>query len=318
MTNQPLGSRRAPRNMAASVRSRLTALAHAQGQETEYILTRYALERLLYRITRSSFSDDFILKGALLFALWDERARRPTRDLDLLGFGSDSPERVEHIFRDLCALAVEDDGLVFAPESVRANPIREAQEYGGVRVTLQATLGSARLRVQVDIGFGDVITPSPQEVIFPTLLSLPAPVARAYPRETVVAEKVEALTHLGMTNTRMKDFYDLWLLARLFSFDGLILATAIATTFTRRRTPLPEAEPLALTDVFAHDPGKSAEWRAFILRSRLDSPGLILPSVVEVLRAFLLPPLSAIRLGKAYDDQLWPPGGPWKNQAESG
>lgn len=210
--------------MAASVRSRLTTLAHAQGDETEYMLMRYALERLLYRLGQSPHANAFILKGALLFVLWDGHPHRATRDLDLLGFGVPDVRRMEQVFRDLCTLPVEDDGLTFLPETVHARPIREQQEYGGIRVLLQALLGTARLRVQADVGFGDVVTPSAQETDFPTLLDLPQPHLRVYPRETVVAEKFEAMVRLGMTNTRMKDFYDLLILSREFAFDGPTLA----------------------------------------------------------------------------------------------
>jgi hypothetical protein len=306
-------------NMAASVRSRLTALAHMQGEATEYVLTRYAIERLLYRLGRSPHAGDFILKGALLFALWEGHPHRATRDLDLLGFGPDEACRIELVFRELCTLDVEEDGLTLLPESVRAPPIREQQEYGGIRVQLQATLGTARLRVQADVGFGDIVTPSAQTADFPTLLDLPAPHLRVYPRETVVAEKFEAMVRLGMTNSRMKDFYDLLMLSRRFAFDGPTLAAAIRAplaaairaTFARRSTMLSQSAPLALTDEFAGDSGKQAEWRAFLKRSKLEPADLTLRAIIEELCPFLLP-LAEVLAADADFYRHWMPDGPWQ------
>lgn len=301
--------------MAASVRSRLTTLAHTQGEEPEYVLTRYALERLLYRLGQSSHAGAFILKGAFLFALWEGHPHRATRDLDLLGFGPNDVNRIEQVFREICSLPVEDDGLTFLPETVRARPIREQHEYGGIRALLQATLGTARLRVQADVGFGDVVTPSAQIADLPTLLDLPglpSPRLRVYPRETVVAEKFEAMVRLGMTNTRMKDFYDLLMLARTFAFDGSTLAAAIQATFNRRGTDLPSPrEPsVALSDEFALDAAKQAEWQGFLRRSKLASVGITLSEVIEGLRVFLLPLAATLAAGTAFDLH-WGPGGPW-------
>lgn len=310
LTGTPGHRRR--QNMAVSVRSRLTMHAHAEGEEPEYVLTRYALERLLYRLGKSPHADAFILKGALLFALWEGRSHRATRDLDLLGFGSNDVNRVEQVFRELCVLPVEDDGLSFLPETVHARPIREQQEYGGIRVLLQATLGTARLRVQADVGFGDVVTPAAQEVDLPTLLDLPAPHLRVYPRETVVAEKFEAMVRLGLTNTRMKDFYDLLILARRFAFDGSALAAAIQATFARRDSdlPPPHRPPLALSDEFAEDAAKQAEWHGFLRRNKLESDAITLREVIDELRTFLLSPTVALTAGTGFD-QEWEPGGPW-------
>lgn len=310
LTGTPGHRRR--QNMAASVRSRLTMRAHAEGEEPEYVLTRYALERLLYRLGRSRHADAFILKGALLFALWEGHPHRATRDLDLLGFGPNDVERIEQVFRELCVLPVEDDGLSFLPETVHARPIREQQEYGGIRVLLQATLGAARLRVQADVGFGDVVTPAAQEVDLPTLLDLPAPHLRVYPRETVVAEKFEAMVRLGLTNTRMKDFYDLLILARRFAFDGSALAAAIQATFARRDSdlPPPHRPPLALSDEFAEDAAKQAEWHGFLRRNKLESDAITLREVIEELRAFLMPLVEALA-ADADVGRRWMPGGSW-------
>jgi hypothetical protein len=204
----------------------------------------------LYRLSKSGYRDRFILKGAMLFLLWGDQPHRPTRDVDFLGFGDSSETDLQAIFRELCDIPVEDDGLTLVANSVQIEVIRDATEYGGLRVRLFGDLAGARVPIQADIGFGDAVTPEPKEIEYPTLLSNPAPYLKAYPRETVVAEKYQALVHLGMANSRMKDFYDLWVIANDFDFDGLILSEAIRNTFSRRRTPLPEHMPSGLSPEF--------------------------------------------------------------------
>ena len=233
-----------------------------------------------------------MLKGATLFELWHEAVHRATRDVDLLGFGEPTVERMQAVFRELCAVDVEPDGLRFLERSVRAEPIRDGQAYGGLRVRLGADLDGARIALQVDIGFGDVVTPGVVEAEFPTLLDFPAPRLRTYPRETVVAEKFEAVVRLGIANTRMKDFYDLWAMATTFAFDGESLAAALVATFDNRGTALPIEPPLALRSEFTADTEKQAQWSAFSRRVDL-SPAVSLNAVTEVLRRFLLPPASS-------------------------
>ena len=215
---------KAPRNMAASVRQRLANRARERGETFDIVLTRYALERLLYRLGQSEHRDCFILKGAMLFSLWTDTPYRETRDLDLLGFGSNDVHHLEETFRSLCMLSVTDDGVTFDPDSVQTEPMREEENYAGGRVRLVATIAGVRLSLQIDIGFGDAVTPAPEEISYPALLPFPAPRIRAYPKETVVAEKYEALISLGMTNSRMKDFYDLWVMSSTFAFEGEVLA----------------------------------------------------------------------------------------------
>ncbi len=229
-----------PVNLAASVRQRLQNLSVSRGEDPNLTLTRYALERLLYRIARSEYVEQFILKGAMLFALWMESDHRPTRDLDLLGFGEASNERLTGIFHELCDVDVEPDGLTFDAGSVRVAEIREGQAYQGQRVKLIGLLGTARVPVQIDVGFGDVVTPTAKEIDYPTLLDLPAPRIRAYPPETVVAEKLQAMVALGVQNSRMRDFYDLRIIARQFSFEGATLVAAVTATFYRRLTDIPQ------------------------------------------------------------------------------
>ncbi|MFN3653528.1 MAG: nucleotidyl transferase AbiEii/AbiGii toxin family protein [Armatimonadota bacterium] len=281
-------------NLAASVRQRLLNVSQRRGVEFQRVLRQYAQERLLYRLSRSEYHDRFTLKGALLFTLWSPEVHRSTKDLDLLGRGSPAIETVVEIFRVLCATEVEPDGLVLHPDTVHGSEIREMEEYGGVRVTFLAVLDHARIPMQVDVGFGDPITPEPMEVDFPVLLDLPAPRLRVYPPETVIAEKLEAMVSLGLDNSRMKDFFDLWLLSHRFEFDGRVLASAVAATFRRRGTRVPVRTPVALTDAFSSDARKVTQWNAFLKRSAPTSDIPTLTAVVLRLSEFLLPIIQAI------------------------
>ena len=244
------------KNVAASVRQRLYNLAKKRGDDFQILLTRYTIERLLYRLGQSPHRAGFILKGATLFSLWGDEPYRATRDLDLLGIGESDVSRLRDVFRELCRLQVENDGIRFDPDTVDALPIREDADYGGVRVTLVGFLDRARVPVQVDVGFGDALVPLPEDVSFPTILDFPSPKLRAYRRETVVAEKFQAMVMLGTANSRMRDFYDVWQLSLRFGFEGSLLRDAINATFTRRRTQLPAEAPTALTASFYEDPCK--------------------------------------------------------------
>ncbi len=302
------GSRR---NLAASVKRRLLDLSRERGEEYNLVVVRYAVERLLYRLSTSQHSDRFILKGAMLFQLWMGQPHRSTRDLDLVERGSSSIAELEEAFREICRQQVEDDGLQFLEHTVVASEIVAVQKYGGTRVDLEARLGKDRLHIQVDIGFGDAVTPAPESIAYPTLLGLPAPRLRAYPKVSMVAEKFQAMASLGILNSRMKDFYDVWLLAQRFHFKGAVLAEAIRATFERRRTSLPTGAPLALTSEFFDDPTKRLQWRAFLERGRLVESRLELRSAVEVLAAFLMPPVEALVTNRPFR-MNWPPGGPWR------
>lgn len=302
------------KNVAASVRHRLLERSRQRGEDFQFVLSRYASERLLYRLSISPHREGFVLKGALLFLLWGGELHRPTRDLDLLGFGDSSVAALEKVFRELCATEAEDDGLVFDAESVAAGQIREGQEYGGMRVKLIAMLERAKIPVQVDIGFGDAITPAARWHNYPTLLDTAAPRLRAYPRETVVAEKLEAMISLGMGNSRMKDFYDVAVLARQFDFDGARLAMAIGATFRRRKTLLPTTQPLAFSDEFAGDTAKRTQWTAFVRRLGLsDAPGE-LAEVVAIVRGFLEPVIGALAAKKSFE-RHWSASGKWKRSS---
>ena len=254
----------------------------------DLILTRYGIERLLYRLSQSAYADRFLLKGAMLFRVWTDSSHRPTRDLDLLGFGPSEISDLENIFREVCSLPVAPDGLVFSLDMVRAEPIREEAVYGGIRVSVEALLENARISIQCDVGFGDAVTPEPDAIEFPALLEFPAPQLRSYPTYTVVAEKLEAMVLLGETNSRMKDFYDLWFMSRQFDFDGKILVEAIRATFSRRKTNLPEATPFALTGEFSAI--KTVQWKAFLRKNSL--PELKMAGAVNAIREFTELPLS--------------------------
>lgn len=257
-----------------SIRQRLLNIARQNGEEFQLTLDRYAVERLLYRLSISPYRDDFVLKGALLFRHWLDQSHRPTRDADFLGFGTPDPGRIATVVQALCQADV-DDGLVFDLSRLSVDAIRETARYDGLRVQLRAWLGTATCVIQWDIGFGDAITPAPEEVRFDTMLEdVPSPVLRIYPRETAFAEKLEAIVVLGMGNSRMKDYFDLLSLIREARFDPMILTQAVAATFERRATPLPEGLPIGLTATFALDKTKRLQWRAFLDRSRLDAPAL--------------------------------------------
>jgi hypothetical protein len=304
-------SRTNPVNLEASIRQRLTNHSVAMGEDFQLTLVRYGLERLMYRLSRSKHSAEFTVKGAMLFVLWAGSVYRPTRDLDLMTKAVLTVDRLEDIFKTLCELPVEADGLTFVSATVKAEEIREDDIYGGVRVTLLGRLGRIRIPIQVDVGFGDVVTPAPEVRPFPTLLDLPPPLLPMYSRESAVAEKFEAMIKLGMANSRMKDYYDIRALAKQFDFDGKVLVDAIRATFHRRETSIPKDVPIGLSDEFAGDKAKQTQWSAFVRRTRLESPSDDFGAVVDDIRAFLMPPTRAAcqaeTLGKT-----WSKGGPWQ------
>jgi predicted nucleotidyltransferase component of viral defense system len=299
------------KNIAASVRDRLLALARERGEDFQLILTQYGLERLLYRLSQSGYRNRFILKGAMLFVVWGDQPHRPTRDVDFLAFGDSSEAGLEAIFRELCNVTVEDDGLTLMAHSVQVEVIRDETEYGGIRVRLFGDLAGARVPIQADIGFGDAVTPEAREIEYPTLLDNPAPYLRAYPRETVVAEKYQALVNLGMANSRMKDFYDLWVIACEFNFDGETLSGAIRNTFSRRRTALPEHTPSGLSAEFHEGAQKNNQWNAFLRRNAFTANPPSLTEVCGLLDQFLLPPTQAVRQEHNFMAH-WQAGGPWR------
>jgi predicted nucleotidyltransferase component of viral defense system len=284
------------RNIGASVRARLQNLSRETGQSFELILTRYALERLLYRLSTSAYADRFVLKGAMLLMSWFADPYRATRDLDLLGFGDPSPNAMVAAFKEILATEV-DDGVAFDLDALRVDQIREELEYGGLRLRTTASISGARIAVTVDVGFGDALEPGVEVIDYPCILDLPAPRLNAYARETVMAEKFQAMVALGRANSRMKDFYDIWLLSQSFPFDDDRLARAIAATFERRRTEIPAELPDALTPAFVEDEHKQRQWNAFIENVALH-PGS-LADVVASVAGFIMPhAIAAAKIGK--------------------
>jgi len=274
------------------VRARLLNVAKAQGVDFSQVLVRFALERMLYRLTRSPHADRFLLKGALLFTLWYDMPHRATRDADLLGFGASDLESVARVFRDIAAVAA-DDGIVFDPASVTVEEIRKEAGYGGVRVIVSGELARARCRTQIDVGFGDAVTPAPVDSIYPVLLEeMPAPRLRTYPVYTVIAEKLHAIALLGMANSRLKDYFDLSVLMEREILDVDLLVRAIRATFERRNMTVPDGPPAGLTDEFAHDASRQSLWLAFLRKNEL--PPEPLPRIIDRLRRALLPALDAV------------------------
>lgn len=299
------------RDLAASVRQRLANVAKAQNRPAAEVLQYYAMERFLYRLGASPYRDHFLLKGALMLVAWRAPAMRPTMDIDLLGHGRSRTSDLERIVRELCTNPpVPPDGLVFAADSVAGEEITVESEYIGVRVRFLATLGTARVRMQVDVGFGDAVVDEDPAIELPTILDLPAPRLRGYSRETAIAEKLNAMFQHGRLNSRMKDYFDIGLLARHFAFDGYKLARAITATFERRETPL-VADPIGLSDEFANEPGKQVQWAAFVRKIRATEAPASLGEQVAALREFLGPPLGALTSGGTFAHQ-WPAGGPWR------
>jgi nucleotidyltransferase AbiEii toxin of type IV toxin-antitoxin system len=296
-------TRRDPKNVAASVRQRLLDRAHAQGQDFQLVLKHFAIERLLYRLQQSEHAGRFVLKGAMLFRVWEGPSARQTQDLDLHGSGE--PDDMATIFRDLAGHAADpDDGLLFDPGSVRAEPIRDQAEYRGVRVRVQATLDTARIGTQVDVGFGDAITPAPTEAVYPSLLDLPAPTIRMYPRETVVAEKFQAIVLLSTANTRVKDYYDLWHLARQYEFDGATLGNAVHRTFERRGTVIPTEPPLGLSGAYLDNRDRGSQWTGLAGRAGASS-AVSFREAGATIRDFVLP------VTREGFEGVWRRGGPW-------
>lgn len=299
----------APRNIAHSVHQRLLNQARESGRPFNEILQYYAMERFLYRLAKSRYAQQFILKGALMFVVWKAPRSRPTMDIDLLGRASNSPNDAAALFKDVCNQEVEPDGLTFDAKTVKAEATTEDADYAGVRVRIRGRLGNARVSLQIDIGFADVLIPGPTDIDYPTILDLPAPHLRGYSRESTVAEKFEAMTKLGILNSRMKDFYDIWLLATHFDFDGKTLAKAISETFSNRGTDL-QSRPVGLTAVFGNDRTKQTQWKAFLRKLRIEGAPAELADTILTISGFLCPVVETLLRGKVFGG-TWHAPGPW-------
>jgi hypothetical protein len=296
-------------NLAASVQARLQNHARASKRPFQELLQYYAMERFLYRLSMTSHRARFVLKGALMLHVWDAPLARATKDLDFLGRLDNSLENLERVVREVCTADVEPDGMVFDPATVKTERIKEDADYEGVRVRFVGLLGRARVAMQIDVGFGDVVTPGAVDITYPALLHFPAPALSGYPRETVVAEKFQAMVYLRTLNSRMKDFYDVWLLARHFAFDGTMLAKAIPATFANRETTI-DVAPISFTPDFTEQSSTLTKWTAFRKKLPNTECPAKLSEVVTFLAVFLLPIARAVANGETFN-RHWAPGGPW-------
>ena len=304
-------SKNEKKNISASILQRLKNYSLARKEDRGLTLANYAIERFLYRLSISEYGDQFVLKGAQLFRVWTNEPYRPTRDLDLLRFGSPDIPELEKIFQGVCDIESEgEDGIDFLSETVRGQAVREENQYDGVRIKLEFRIGRTGQFMQIDIGFGDVVNPPASVIQFPCILKMPAPNFRAYRRETTVAEKIEAMVSLGFANSRMKDFYDVHKLAEEFDFDGKILKEAVRLTFKKRKTSIPYEPPLAFTKEFFEDSTKQAQWNAFINKNSLKPVSF--SSVIGKIKIFIEPVFLAINNSSAYDS-TWNSGGNWTN-----
>jgi len=299
------------RSVVPSVHQRLLNHAKASGRPFSEVLQYFGLERFLYRLGRSRYRDQFVLKGALMFAAWQLPSPRPTRDIDLLGRLDNTVEQIVSAIQMICLEPAPEDGLRFDAESISGERIIETADYAGVRVRFTAYLGSARIPMQVDVGFGDPLVPGPSLVRLPVILDLPSPELQCYSRESAIAERFQVMVYLGEVNSRMKDFYNVWLLSTHFDFDGRILSRAIRETFRWRRTNLP-LHPVAFSERFARDPGKQTQWAAFLRRHHLEDEKtpVTLHEAIQIISVFLQPVIQALAEEQLFD-QRWPSGGPW-------
>ena len=295
------------KNLPASIRQKLLNKAKAENRPFNELLQYYASERFLYRLSKSAHADRFVLKGALMLRVWRSPESRSTMDIDMLGSTSNNETDIIAQFRDILGVEVDPDGLVFNPDSIRTESIAEDADYQGIRVRLHGQLDSARINIQIDIGFSDVVFPEPEMAELPTIIELPAPKMLCYTRESSIAEKLNAMIKLGELNSRMKDFYDIWLLARQFDFDGILLSGAIVQTFGQRKTDLPD-NITAFTAAFVQD--KQVQWKAFHRRLKQETLPEDFAEVVIVIRDFLIPVISALNANESFSAQ-WTAADSW-------
>jgi len=302
--------RKSPQDISISVHERLLNKARASGRPFNELFQYFSMERFLYRLSQTSHAQKFILKGALMFTAWNIQATRTTKDIDLLGRLENSEEAITSAMRDICNQAVEPDGMSFDPDSVICNPIIEDAIYEGIRVQIRGWLGKSRVMIQLDVGFGDVVIPLELDVRYPTILDFPAPELKGYSRESMIAEKFQAMIKLGELNSRMKDFYDIWILSKTFDFNGPVLAESITQTFKTRKTKIPE-QPTVFKKSFSKDLTRETQWRAFLRKSVLGGMPHSFQEVITEIKSFLGPLASAILARKSFPNK-WEAPGPWK------
>jgi len=301
------------KDVAASIHQRLLNKAKESGRTFNELLQYYSMERFLYRMSKSAYTEQFVLKGALMLMVWEAPFIRPTRDIDFLGLMENSQNAVDKVIREVCIQNVEKpDGLSFDPLTVRTERIIEDAIYEGVRVQFLGHIGKSEVHMYIDVGFGDKITPPAIFLEYPTILDHPAPKILGYNRETTIAEKLQVMVKLGEFNSRMRDFYDIWLLSRQFDFEGKVLASAIKNTFSNRDTEI-SPRPIAFTEAFAADSVKQEQWEAFLRRSRLENAPENFQELVKAISVFLLPVISGLSARKPFT-AVWISPGPWKSR----
>ncbi len=281
-------------NSKESIKARLLLLSKKSNQDMNIVLKQFSIERLLYRLCKSEYNDKFVLKGAMLFIIWEIIPHRPTRDVDFLGFGLNDVRELERIFKIICNIDVEDDGLLFDPNSVTGSVIKKDDAYQGIRIKLIAYLGKARIPVQADIGYGDYVFPTPEMVDYPSLLGFPEPRLRAYSIYTAIAEKFHAIVELGIASTRMKDYYDLWYLSKNFDVDTIVLTQAITETFNKRQTTIPKDISLGFLEEFFNDEQKLKQWNAFLNRNSLLEKSPPFHEIISAIQNLLSPVVVSI------------------------
>lgn len=303
------------KNAEASVRSRLQNKAKETSRPFAEILQYYGMERFLYRFSQSDYTDKFILKGALMFTVWNIPERRTTLDIDFLARFDNQVAGIEKVIRDVCKIRVPADGLIFAPDTVAGKKIKEDADYEGVRVKFTGFLERSRIPMQIDMGFGDIIFPGPKMVDYPVMLDFPKPHLKGYSLESVVSEKFEAMVKLGLLNSRMKDFYDLWLMTRRFDFKGAGLAEALKKTFVHRKTALPQKSPLFAEEIYDETSDRQTLWKAFLTKGQIRNAPEKLSETSKIIEKFLIKPLGAINKGEGSND-TWKAPGPWRQKAQ--
>jgi predicted nucleotidyltransferase component of viral defense system len=299
------------KNIEASVKARLQNKAKEEGRPFSELLQYYGMERFLYRLSRSKYADNFILKGALMFMVWHMPERRTTLDIDFLAQYDNKITSIEKMIKDICKINVISDGLVFDPNDVRGQRIKEDADYEGVRIKFVGLVERSRIPMQVDIGFGDSVYPRPKIIEYPVILDFPKPEIKGYPAESVISEKFETMVKLGLLNSRMKDFYDIWIMSRKFNFDGLELVEALKGTFNHRKTPLPENKPLFTEEIYDEKSDRQNLWKAFLKKGEIKNVPGILSITAKDIEKFLLNPLIAINQNDKFNKK-WKAPGPWE------
>lgn len=297
-------------NTVASVHQRLLNKARESSRPFNELLLHFAIERFIYRLSRSPHADSFILKGALMLLTWKAAPSRPTMDIDLLGRISNSFDSIVGAMADACEMTVEEDGMSYDSETIAAVRIAEGIEYEGVRVRVRSYLGNAQVPLQIDVGFGDVVVPGPRKIVYPTILDFPAPQMSGYTMESTIAEKFQAIVKRGILNSRMKDFYDIWSLSSTFDFNGETLAEAIEKTFKQRNTPV-ATNPTVFSPAFAEDPDKSVQWQGFVRKAKLTGAPEALGDAVNVIKTLIQPILASLVREHTFS-RTWVAPGPWR------